>query len=64
MQVVLQEIGTAAATMAIVNGQERALGPVVGVLLRRPRHIQYDGHPIFIVISLYALMSIGCIARN
>ena len=64
MQVVFQEIGTAAATMAIVNGKERALGPVVGVLLRRPRHIQYDGNPIFIVISLYALMSIGCIARN
>jgi len=51
--------------MAIVYRKEGTLRPIDNVLARRWFvHVQNDGDSIFVIISLNALVSIGCITGN
>lgn len=52
--------------MAVVDAEERALGPQVAVeILGLGLHdIQNDGHPVFIVISYDSLVGVSAVARD
>jgi hypothetical protein len=51
--------------MPIIDGEVRTLGPVDHVLLgRRSSHVEDDGHPVFIVVPLDALMGVGCVGDD
>lgn len=51
--------------MAIVYRKEGTLRPIDNVLPRRWFvHVQNDGDSIFVIISLNALVCIGCITGN
>lgn len=59
MQMVLEEVGTHASSMAIVDRKERTLWPCGRILLLRSCHVQDDGDSVFVIISLDTLMGIS-----
>ena len=61
---VLQKIGTITATVAIINGEERALGPRCSILVWRPRHVQNNRDAVLVVVSLDALMRVRRVTRD
>lgn len=64
MQVVFEEVCAAASSVTIIYCKERALGPSRRVLVLWPGHVQDYRHPIFIVVSLDALVGVRCVARD
>jgi hypothetical protein len=59
VEVVFEIVGTHAASMAVVNGEEGALGPSEGVLALRSGHVEDDRNPILIIVPLYSLVGVG-----
>mmetsp|Transcript_14587 Transcript_14587/g.14209 ORF Transcript_14587/g.14209 Transcript_14587/m.14209 type:complete len:290 (-) Transcript_14587:28-897(-) len=60
MEGVFEVVGAGVASVAVVDGEVGALGPVRQVLLGvGPGHIQNNRHPIFIIIPLDALVGVG-----
>lgn len=58
VKMIFQEICAHTSAMAVINSEEGALGPSRRIFLFRPRHVQNDRHPIFIIIPLDPLMSV------
>lgn len=63
MQVVSEELGALIASMTIVDPEEGAFGPILhfSFLALWLHDVQYDRHPVFIVVPDYPLVSISAI---
>ena len=64
VQIVAQEICACMTAMTIEDGEERAFGPPVALLLRWLLHVEHDGHPVLIVVSNDALVGVRCVGLN
>lgn len=65
MQIIFQKISTITSSMTIINCKERAFRPISNIWsLNRSIYIQNNRYSIFIIISLYSLMSISRITSN
>ena len=59
MQVVAEVFGAGTSSMAIVDAEERAGWPGFVLAVLGFHYIQYDRHPVFVVVPYKALISIG-----
>ena len=60
VQVVFEEVCAVVASVAIVDSEVAALGPLLaGDLAGRLCHVKDDAHTVFIVIPLDALVGVG-----
>ena len=66
VQVVAEKVSTDMSSMAVINAEEGALGPLgTTVLLRFGFHyIQNDGNSVLIVVPYNALVRIGTVGGN
>jgi hypothetical protein len=48
--------------VSIVNSEKAAFGPLTApIFVDRLGHIEYNAYPVFVVVSLHALMGVGCV---
>lgn len=61
VKVVSEKVSTCVATMAIENGEKRALGPSLAGLLNWLLDVQNNRHPVFIVAPDNSLVGVRCV---
>ena len=64
MEVVFKEVSTVIATVAVVNGEVRTFWPLLALLLDWLRHVQDYRDAVLVVVSLDALVRVGCVTYN
>ena len=65
MELIFEEVGTGTTSMSIIDGEEGALRPILYIFPGAwPRHVEYYGHSVFVVVSLDALMCVGSIRSD
>jgi len=64
VEVIAEEFGTGMAPVAIVDAEEGALGPVLVLTVLRLNNVQYDRHPVFIIVPYKPLVSISSVCPH
>lgn len=62
MEIVLQKVGAAGASVPVIDSKEGAVGPPFDVQVGGFGDLQDDGYPVFVVVSDQSLVGIGSVA--